>query len=72
MGLLAPAHTPPDIVQRLHAETVAVLDAGDAKEAFAKQGVEVETSSPEAFHSLIQREIVKWSEVVHRAGITVE
>jgi tripartite-type tricarboxylate transporter receptor subunit TctC len=72
MGLLAPAGTPTDIVRRLNAETIAVLDLPSIRETFAKQGVEIVTSSPEEFATLIEREIPKWAEVVERSGIIAE
>jgi tripartite-type tricarboxylate transporter receptor subunit TctC len=72
MGLLAPADTPRDIVNRLHAETVAVLDTLGSREALAKQGAEVMTSGPDEFRTLIESEIRKWADVVQRSGITAE
>src|SRR5262245_6156570 len=72
MGLLAPADTPRDIINRLHAETAAVLGIPGTKEAFAKSGVEIMTSSPDEFRTLIDSEIRKWAVVSQRSGITAE
>lgn len=69
MGLLAPAGTPRDIIDKLHAETIAVVNAPSTREALAKQGAEVMTSSSDEFKALIELEIDKWSKVIQRAGI---
>jgi len=72
MGLLAPAGTPRDIINRLHAETAAVLAMPGTKEAFERSGAEVRTSSPDEFRTLIDSEIRKWAIVSQRSGITAE
>jgi tripartite-type tricarboxylate transporter receptor subunit TctC len=71
-GLLAPAGTPPDIVNRLHKEAVAILRTVEAKERFAGEGAEVVASTPEEFSAFIKAETVKWAQVVKAAGIVPE
>jgi tripartite-type tricarboxylate transporter receptor subunit TctC len=72
LGLMAPAGTPRDIIDRLAAESVAVLTTSDTREALAKQGAEVVTSTPDEFKKLVENDIVKWSKVIQEAGITAE
>jgi tripartite-type tricarboxylate transporter receptor subunit TctC len=72
MGLLAPAGTPRAIINRLHAETSAILAMPNTKGAFEKSGAEIRTSSPDDFRTLIDSEIRKWSDVAQRSGITAE
>jgi len=72
MGLLAPANTPRDVIDRLHAETTAVVKAPSTREALAQQGVEIMTSSSDEFKTLVEQEIDKWSKVIQHAGITAE
>jgi tripartite-type tricarboxylate transporter receptor subunit TctC len=72
LGLMAPAGTPRDIIDRLAAESVAVLTTSDTREALAKQGAEVVTSTPDEFKTLVENDIVKWSKLIQEAGITAE
>ena len=71
-GVLAPAGTPRDIVARLNAEIVKVLNSGEVKERFAKQGVEVRTSTPEQLGEFVRSEVVRWSKVIKDAGIKAD
>jgi tripartite-type tricarboxylate transporter receptor subunit TctC len=72
LGLLAPAGTPRDIVDRLAAESSAILQAPETRAALAKQGAEVIVSGPDEFKALIENEIVKWSKIIQQTGITAE
>ena len=71
-GLLAPTATPRELVARLHKEVTAILRTPDARERLRADGSEVVSSSPEAFATFIQAEIVKWTKVVKAAGIQPE
>jgi tripartite-type tricarboxylate transporter receptor subunit TctC len=68
-GLLAPAGTPPDIINRLNAETVKILSIADIKERFAKLGVVVAPGTPQDFDAVIRRDVDKWAKVIKGAGI---
>ena len=72
LGLMAPAGTPRDIIDRLAAESVAVLTRPDIRETLTKQGADVVTSSPDAFKTLVETDIAKWAKVVQDTGITAE
>lgn len=67
-GLLAPARTPKDIVERLNRETVKALQLPEVKERLNSQGFEVRTSSAEEFAAYIQSEMVKWAAIVKTSG----
>lgn len=68
-GLLAPAGTPPAIVQRWHATTVATLAQPEVQRRYAASGVVPITSrSPEEFATFIGREAERWGAVARRAG----
>jgi tripartite-type tricarboxylate transporter receptor subunit TctC len=71
-GLLAPAGTPQEIVNRLYKEAAAILRSPEAKERFAGEGAEVVASTPAEFSAFIKAETVKWAQVVKAAGITPE
>lgn len=71
-GVLAPAGTPREIVARLNSEIVKVLNSSDVKERFARQGVEVRTSTPEQFGEFVRAEVGRWAKVVKDAGIKAD
>jgi len=69
-GLLAPAGTPPAIVNRLHAATVQALQEPEVKKRFLDEGGEAAPSrTPEEFGAMIRSEIRKWDRVVKEAGL---
>ena len=68
-GVLAPAGTPREIINRLNAEIVKALNSADIRDRFAKQGVEVKTSTPEQFSEFLKSEVARWAKVVKEAGI---
>ncbi len=72
-GLVAPAGTPTEIINKLHAAVVQVLREPAIRTRFANDGAEATPSaSPEAFGQLIRDEIAKWSSVVREAGIRAD
>lgn len=71
-GLQAPAGTPEPIVAKLNAQIAKILRMPDVIRAFAAQGVEATTSSPDQFAELVKGEIAKWGKLVNDAKITVE
>lgn len=71
-GVLAPAGTPRDIVGRLNTEIVRILHSPDVKDRFAKQGVEVRTSTPEQFGEFVRAEVGRWAKVIKEAGIRAD
>jgi tripartite-type tricarboxylate transporter receptor subunit TctC len=71
-GVLTPAGTPREIVQRLNAEIVKILQSAEVKERFFKQGVDVQTSSPEQFDAFVKSEVARWAKVIKEAGIRAD
>ena len=72
-AILAPAGTPPAVVNRLYAETVKALKMPDVVERLATQGGnELVGSTPAQFAALIKAEIVKYGKVIKEAGIRIE
>ncbi len=68
-GLLAPAGTPADIVNKLNAEVVAILKSPETNERLSREGADPVGNSPAAFAKHIQTEIDKWRKVIKAAGI---
>ena len=69
LGLLAPRGTPPEIVERLHAETTKALALRDVREHLAQAALEPVGNSPQEFADVIKREIAYWTDVAHQLGI---
>ena len=71
-GIVAPAGTPPEIVEKLHTEIAAVQESPKTKEQFAAQGADIVQMTSAEFGSFIEKEINKWERVVKEAGIKAE
>jgi tripartite-type tricarboxylate transporter receptor subunit TctC len=68
-GLLAPAGTSPDIIARLHKETIAIVRTPEMRERLAADGSEVIANTPDEFAAFLRSELVKWAKVVKSTGI---
>jgi len=71
-GYVAPAGTPRPIIERLHKETVAILNLPDVREALLNLGIEAAPSSPAEFAAFIRAESTKWGKVIKQSGIKGE
>ncbi len=68
-GLVAPAGTPVDIVNKLNTEVVAGLKSADLNERLTREGADPVGNSPTEFSKYMQTEIDKWRKVIKAAGI---
>ncbi len=68
-GILAPAHTPRDIIARIHAGTVRAVQDPAIRERFISDGGELVGGTPEQFAAVISADLKKWGKVVRDAGI---
>jgi tripartite-type tricarboxylate transporter receptor subunit TctC len=72
-GLLVPAGTPGDVVQRINAEVMTALHSDDVLAKYRTIGVDaVEPHRPEAFGALLSREIGRWGKVIREANVKAE
>ena len=71
-GFVGPARMPADVVRRLNAEIVAILKLPDVRERLTGQGIDIQSSTPEAFAQLLVADLQRWAQVVQRAGIRAE
>ena len=71
-GLLAPAGTPREIVNRLSSEAAKALQTPDVREKFASQGVDPISSTPEQFAAMMKSELDKWRKVIAASGTKVD
>ena len=68
-GALAPANTPPELIELLNAQIVAIPKLPDVAADLEKQGAQVVGSSPAAFAEFIKVQSVKWGKVAKDAGL---
>jgi len=68
-GFAVAAKTPREIVARLNRDIVQILHRPDAIDAVRKQGLEIYTSTPEAFGAYIKSEYDKWGRIIRDLGI---
>jgi tripartite-type tricarboxylate transporter receptor subunit TctC len=71
-GLVAPAGTPREVIQKLNAEVTRILAMPDVRARFLAQGVEPVGSTPEQFGQHIRAQMAKWAQVVKDAGVVAE
>jgi tripartite-type tricarboxylate transporter receptor subunit TctC len=71
-GLLAPAGTPADIVNRIQKEVARALNDAGIKEKLQAQGAIPSGNTPQEFTRLIDAEHTKWAQVVKASGARVD
>lgn len=71
-GLLAPAGTPPAVIDTLHREISRVVRSPEAQKAFAKAELEIVNSTPAEFADFIRKDSAKWTKVVREGKIKLE
>ena len=71
-GLVAPAGTPPEVIETLHRAAVAALNDPETKKRLNDLGVEITPSTPQEFAAYIKSEIPKWTAVVKASGAKLE
>ncbi len=71
-GIMVPAKTPRNVINRLNAETTKVLSMPEVKTFLFNQGLDAAPGTPEAFGAYIRAERVKWAKVIKAAGAKAE
>lgn len=71
-GLMAPAATPTDILQKLHVATAEVLRQPETVASLAQQALQPSYRSREEFAAFIKADMERWAAVVKSANITPE
>ena len=71
-ALLIPAGTPPTVVKRLRGEAMKAVALPDVQRAAARQGLDIETSTPEELAQRIKAETAMWAAVIRDSGIKAD
>jgi tripartite-type tricarboxylate transporter receptor subunit TctC len=71
-GVLAPAATPKDIVNKVAEATARATRDADTRRRMLEQGAEPVGNTPEQFAKLLREEVARWAEVVKISGARVE
>jgi tripartite-type tricarboxylate transporter receptor subunit TctC len=68
-GLVAPAGTPKDVLEKLHGEIVKTLAMQEVRRKFDELGLEPVGNTPAEFTAMIRKETPEWAKVIRDAGI---
>jgi len=71
-GMLAPARTPPAIVDKLNAEMVKIFKRPDVQTRLSEMGAEFAGSSPKELAAQIASDVRTWAAVVKEAGVRAD
>ena len=71
-GLVLPARTPRQIIERLNREVVRILQLPAIKDQLLRQGLEATPTTAQEFSAYIRSETEKWAKVVKAAGVKPE
>ena len=71
-GIIAPAHTPPEVIQKLNAALRDSLTSDDVKSRIIADGADPTPSTPEEYAADIAAEAVKWGKIVKQLGLKAE
>ncbi|MSQ71165.1 MAG: tripartite tricarboxylate transporter substrate binding protein [Betaproteobacteria bacterium] len=71
-GVLVPAGTPPAVIAKLNAETVAVIRNAELRDKLVSFGLEPVGSSAAEFDAYLKAESAKWSKLISEAGIRAD
>jgi tripartite-type tricarboxylate transporter receptor subunit TctC len=71
-GFVAPRGTPRPIVDKLHGEVLAAMAEPAVRARFAEFGAEPVTTTPDELGRFIASEMVKWREIIAKAGIKLD
>jgi len=71
-GLVAPAGTPPEVIQRLQAAVAKIAAGAQMQKRLAQIGSEAVGSTPEQFGATIHAERARWAEIVKVSGASLD
>jgi tripartite-type tricarboxylate transporter receptor subunit TctC len=70
-GLLAPAGTPVEVINKMNADIRRFAESPDIKAKFVALGNEVSVGTPRDFEQFLAAEVEKWGRVIKEAGVKI-
>ena len=71
-GLTAPAKTPREVILKINADVLKIVNSPELKERLKAEGSDPVGSSPEQFAAFLRSEVAKWAKVIKIAGVKPE
>jgi tripartite-type tricarboxylate transporter receptor subunit TctC len=71
-GLVAPAGTPPEVIERVNREVNAFIKTPAARELFGKIGLQAMGGTPDGMRSFMAEETARWAPVIEAAKIKLK
>ena len=71
-GIVAPAATPRDIINRVNADINKALQDPGVRKRLVEVGTEISGGTPEAFDAFIKTEIAKYTKLVKAANVQLD
>lgn len=72
VGLLAPAGTPPAIIDKIQRDVVAVYSDPEVRERLDRSGISPVTTTPSEFDRFFRDEAAKWTKVFQESGLKIQ
>jgi tripartite-type tricarboxylate transporter receptor subunit TctC len=72
VGILAPAHTPRAVIDRLQTDIAAVLQLPDVRARYAVLGIEPVGNKPDEYAAQLKTDLENWGPVVKKANVRIE
>lgn len=72
VGMLAPANVPKEVIARLNAAVIKVVNTAEIRESFSKQGLEAQTNAPEQFAAFISAQLEQNARLIRAIGLKQE
>lgn len=71
-GLLAPAGTPKDIVDKINTDVMQLLQLPEVSRNLAERGIDFQPGTPSQFKSYMTAEVPKWTRLVKESGARID
>jgi len=71
-GIIAPAGTPKEVVEKVRAALAAAQDSTETQKRLESEGADIVRMSPDEFGAFMVREMDKWGKVVKESGIKAQ
>lgn len=71
-GLVAPAGTPAEVIERLNAALVEIMNRSEIRQRLESAGMEATSSTPQEFNELMATERAKWAALIAKVGMKAE